>query len=345
MRARGRRRDEDEQLAAFEERCRLTPSSRERGRASKRLPTMTSVGPGPPRARARQEEEHECRRTTKVAQTSDVIGEADIYIAYGRYPQAVSLLLSALDDDPNRSDVRVKLLEVYAETKDEAGFETHMNELLTRCDDNELLLEARELETKLREDRPVAAVALDDDEAVTGNLDDFQLDLDADDADEDDGAPTTRTNTLSDRVERASDDLGGDLGIDFKPDDEPTVLRTQRPLRAREAGTRTTSPSRHDEGDDFDLEDLEFEPTARNDAKPRTAAPPKEADDAFEFLNEEDAATTKLDLARAYIDMGDEDGAREILTRGAARRQHRATADGERTPGQIRLARFDCAAL
>src|SRR4030095_1669291 len=97
---------------------------------------------------------------------------------------------------------------------------------ITRCDDNELLLEARELETKLREDGPVGAIAPgDDDEAVTGNLADFQLDLDADDVDEDDGAPTTRTNTLTDRMERASDDLGGDLGIDFKPDDEPTDVR------------------------------------------------------------------------------------------------------------------------
>ncbi len=48
--------------------------------------------------------------------------------------------------------------------------------------------------------------------------------------------------------------------------------------------------------------------------KPRTGGAAEESDDAFEFLNEEDAATTKLDLARAYIDMGDEDGAREILT-------------------------------
>ena len=188
---------------------------------------------------ARQEEEHEMPPHHEGAQTSDVIGEADIYIAYGRYPQAVSLLLSALDDDPNRSDVRVKLLEVYAETKDEAGFESHMSELLTRCDDNDLLLEARELETKLREGGPVAAVAqADDDEAVTGNLDDFQLDLDADDVDEEDGAPTTRTNTVSDRVERASDDLGGDLGIDFKPDDEPTVPAYPSVLFAREAGIR-----------------------------------------------------------------------------------------------------------
>ena len=313
MRAAGRRRAEDEQMAAFvEPETRSASASRARPRVEEVADDDLDVEAEEPAAR--QEEEHEMPPHHEGAQTSDVIGEADIYIAYGRYPQAVSLLLSALDDDPNRSDVRVKLLEVYAETKDEAGFETHMSELLTRCDDNDLLLEARELETKLREDGPVAAVAqADDDEAVTGNLDDFQLDLDADDVDEEDGAPTTRTNTPSDRVERASDDLGGDLGIDFKPDDEPTVLRTQasssrakpefgdvavarrrrRRIRPRRSGVRTTS---------------------RGDSKPRTGGAAEESDDAFEFLNEEDAATTKLDLARAYIDMGDEDGAREILT-------------------------------
>ena len=235
MRARSQRRD-DEEMTAFEEaepaRVRGDP---ERALASKRL-SMRMIEPEAPTLR--QEEDHEPPPHHEGAQTSDVIGEADIYIAYGRYPQAVSLLLGALDDDPNRSDVRVKLLEVYAETKDEAGFETHMNELLTRCDDNELLLEARELEAKLREDGPVAAVVATDDDSGPGNLDDFQLDLDADDADEDDGAPTARTSVSSERVERASDDLGGDLGIDFKPDDEPTVVRTHPSSSRGEAGTR-----------------------------------------------------------------------------------------------------------
>ena len=36
-------------------------------------------------------------------------------------------------------------------------------------------------------------------------------------------------------------------------------------------------------------------------------------EDEFDFGDEADVATTKLDLARAYIDMGDEDGARDIL--------------------------------
>ncbi len=309
MRARSRRRD-DEAMPVFEE-AEPTPSAVSRTRP--RVEEIVDDDIEPEAPTLRQEEEHEAPPHHEGAQTSDVIGEADIYIAYGRYPQAVSLLLGALDDDPNRSDVRVKLLEVYAETKDEAGFETHMNELLTRCDDNELLLEARELETKLREDGPVAAASVaTDDDAVSGNLDDFQLDLDADEADEDDGAPSARTSASGERLERASDDLGGDLGIDFKPDDEPTVVRTHSSSARvkQELGDVAVAA---DEGDDFDLEDLEFEPTARNDAKPGATAG-EETDDAFEFLNEEDAATTKLDLARAYIDMGDEDGAREILT-------------------------------
>lgn len=38
-----------------------------------------------------------------------------------------------------------------------------------------------------------------------------------------------------------------------------------------------------------------------------------EAEDDFDFFTETDETTTKLDLARAYIDMGDADGARDIL--------------------------------
>ena len=38
-----------------------------------------------------------------------------------------------------------------------------------------------------------------------------------------------------------------------------------------------------------------------------------EDDDDFPFLSDSDEAATKLDLARAYIDMGDDEGAREIL--------------------------------
>ena len=36
-------------------------------------------------------------------------------------------------------------------------------------------------------------------------------------------------------------------------------------------------------------------------------------DDDFDFLAGTDEAATKLDLARAYVEMGDGDGARDIL--------------------------------
>jgi pilus assembly protein FimV len=253
-------------------------------------------------------EEHDAP-SHEVAQTSDVIGEADIYIAYGRYPQAISLLLSALEDDPNRSDVRVKLLEVYAETKDEASFETHMTELLARCDDNEILLEARDLETKLREDQPVS-VEVAAEEPPAPAEEEFQLDLDETDGD----ASPPKVSTS---VAPAAGDLGGDLGIDFKVDDEPAAPRphaSASAVRAQASRDDVAVATADDEGE-FDLEDLEFEPQGRSapKAQSRTAAKGVAADDAFDFLNEEDAATTKLDLARAYIDMGDTDGAREIL--------------------------------
>ena len=92
------------------------------------------------------------------SQTSDVIGEADIYIAYGRFPQAVGLLLGVLEDQPERNDVRMKLLEVYAETGDRAEFDTHMAALIEHCEDEEALLAAQDLEGQFGEE----AITLDE---------------------------------------------------------------------------------------------------------------------------------------------------------------------------------------
>lgn len=256
------------------------------------------------------------------AQTSDVIGEADIYIAYGRYPQAVSLLLGALEEDPSRSEVRLKLLEVFAETKDQDGFNEHMARLVEYCDDDDLLLEARELEARLRDEDSAeemsAAIASADDDENVGRSDEeggFSLSLEAEEAAS--GATTEEEPvSLADlKTENADgghgDELGGDLGMDFNPEADETVVREQ--VSESDAGSESELDS------DFDLDDLEFEidsePGKEADLTVETRSGAEdESEDAFDFLDEEDAATTKLDLARAYIDMGDEDGAREILT-------------------------------
>ena len=103
------------------------------------------------------------------------------------------------------------------------------------------------------DDEPASTTAVEAD----GGESEFDLELD-----EDEGASRG-----------AGDQLGGDLGIDFKP--EATALD------AAEEGSEVAT-----------IDEDEFD---------------------FDVESDADSAETKLDLAKAYIDMGDEDGARDIL--------------------------------
>ena len=153
-----------------------------------------------------------------MGQTGDVIGEADIYIAYGRYPQAISLLGGALEADADRHDVRVKLLELYAETNDAEAFESELKVLQDRCEDQEYL----EIAAQFKERLDDATLDLDDldaeDEATpatteaeaTTELDDeFELEIDesvlgdAETADED----TTDAADAAADLDRMLDDI------------------------------------------------------------------------------------------------------------------------------------------
>lgn len=53
----------------------------------------------------------------------DPVAEADVYLAYGRDLQAEEILKEALRAQPERMAIRVKLLEVYAKRRDVRGFE------------------------------------------------------------------------------------------------------------------------------------------------------------------------------------------------------------------------------
>ncbi|MDR1888127.1 MAG: LysM peptidoglycan-binding domain-containing protein [Zoogloeaceae bacterium] len=62
----------------------------------------------------------------------DPVAEADVYMAYGRDGQAEEILLDALQKDPHRLAIPVKLLEVYASRKNVKDFETLATELYTQ---------------------------------------------------------------------------------------------------------------------------------------------------------------------------------------------------------------------
>jgi pilus assembly protein FimV len=230
------------------------------------------------------------------SQTGDVIGEAEIYIAYGRYAQAVTLLNGVLVEDPLRYDVRLKLLEIHADTGDRSAFDAAMTELLAQCDEEEVLFAARDLESRLPraserppipslqpEPEPTAPAATDPVAAAKtpdpedGDQEIEDVDQEIEDVDQEIGFELeidkfeVGAPLLSD--DRLTEDLGGDLGLNFDPGEPP-----------------------EDNGD--------------------LGAPLLDLDEAVgpnEFEADGDNASTKLDLARAYLDMGDEDGAREIL--------------------------------
>lgn len=58
-----------------------------------------------------------------------VIAEADVYLAYGRYQQAEELIKGALEENPERLDLTSKLLEVYFATRDREAFESVVGEV------------------------------------------------------------------------------------------------------------------------------------------------------------------------------------------------------------------------
>lgn len=140
--------------------------------------------------------------------------------------------------------------------------------------------------TEFDSSRPMNPAADDaDDEGDT----DFDLDFVLDEADrprETDAAPV-RDSAISD-----------DTGLDFElPED----------LQTGDEPDRGTAHAESDDDMALDFGDLEM-------AQPEGEDEPAEATAEEDFdLDALDEAGTKLDLARAYIDMGDADGARSLL--------------------------------
>ncbi|HSI22963.1 MAG TPA: FimV/HubP family polar landmark protein [Methylophilaceae bacterium] len=71
------------------------------------------------------------RNGAGMIDTSDVdpISEAEVYMAYGRDAQAEEILKDAINKEPKRYELHLKLLEIYAKRKDAAAFETLAGEL------------------------------------------------------------------------------------------------------------------------------------------------------------------------------------------------------------------------
>jgi pilus assembly protein FimV len=300
----------------------------------------------------------------EVGSISDAIAEADIYIAYGRYQQAIELLTSAAQTEPDNPIVYLKLVNTYLKT-DRWHDAQALLTTLEGCGDPVVL------------DQAVALI-----EAHTPAVDDDLGLL----ASEPGTAPIARSGresaTIANTPQRESLTTGREAldPIEFEP-----VTTRQAPEASDDSVTETDAavdtfdpefnpvlnPDPDPELsvpsvsalDDFDLElelDAPFDSTDNTDVTstarraaeatsdnvlgsewgglsdsvaagddrlpPELAAvlgtdvPPPfekssydEDDNTLIYAKDADPVDTKLDLARAYFDMGDEDGARPIL--------------------------------
>lgn len=343
------------------------------------------------------------RAADPIADTnSDPLAEADIYIAYGRFNQAAELLQNALNDEPQRSDLRLKLMEVYAELGNREGFAREEAELReiggSSAGIDQLKLKYPAMAAAgfaaaaatsssddfdsfslddLALDEPAPAVPGQDmnEEAFDLSLDDLELDspetptaagdsLSLDDLSFDELANEPATESQSAEAfsfeldePAASNDVSledelADFSLDL--DDEKPAASASAGLQLDEESATASADSLEDTGfefnlpsetnepeaalaDEFDLslgEEEVAEPQADSFSSQLEAVEteldelsrdldtpvPTSADDSldemdedFDFLSDTDETTTKLDLARAYIDMGDAEGARDIL--------------------------------
>jgi pilus assembly protein FimV len=301
-------------------------------------------------------------------QTGDVISEVEIYIAYGRFPQAIKFLLNAIENEPDRADIQLKLLEVYAQTDDATAFNQQFEQLKLLGDSESTAL-AEELQSKIpgAAEAAVDQVATDSydadesDDELSFDLDDLdsetdddsldlgdegeldlELDLDADlDLDLDDDS----LDLEDDGLELDLDDDGLDLdleddSIELDLDDDSLDLDLEDDgieLDLEDDGIELDldddSLDLEDDGIELDLEDDGIELDLEDDSSALDLDDDSLdidlGDDSFELdldddgleldlgdlddLDMEEDASTKLDLARAYLDMGDNDGVRSLL--------------------------------
>ena len=277
----------------------------------------------------------------------DPVAEADVYLAYGRDLQAEEILKEAMRGNPERLAIRTKLLEVYAKRRDTKGFELLATQLfaLTRGE-GEDWAKAQELgaqidpENTMYQPGGAPALAAGESGRVTEPLGASTMPQSV--------LPTpSQYEAASAAAEAAPDDAGGvdvDLELDLDasgPVSAPTPLTSTGvlptgaagrgmmsldsapelpPIAAAPAPTPAAAPS-SDFAMDFDLSsislDLEQPGAAAPAAAASTPAGPESSLDDMDFAPEADDGSDplarKLELAEEFRQIGDMEGARDLL--------------------------------
>ncbi|MCI3946596.1 tetratricopeptide repeat protein [Pseudomonas syringae] len=88
---------------------------------------------------------------------ADALVQAEIHIAYGRMNQAIELLEEAVKEDPQRDDIRLKLMEIYAEQGNNKAYAAHERKLVAAGKPEAEVEQLQERHSTLKPEAPVVA--------------------------------------------------------------------------------------------------------------------------------------------------------------------------------------------
>jgi pilus assembly protein FimV len=251
---------------------------------------------------------------------NDPLSEADFHLAYGLYDEAASLLKQALVKEPKRQELRMKLVETYFAGGKPMEFQETaeaMQGKVSGADWQKIAIMGRQL-------CPDSAMFKSDGSAPAPDID---LSL----GDSIGPAPAQVLGTTSSKPTAPQERV-----IDFDLDAELSKSMPPAPMHAPAKPAKPAAAS--DKKDDFDLSQFDFSGDA-----PASSG----GGGSIEFnldeldlskpgtgggggLSSGDEIGTKLDLARVYADMGDNEAAggllKEVLATGNATQKGEAEA-------------------
>ena len=234
---------------------------------------------------------------------TDPISEAGIYLTYGHHDQAERVLASAILSEPTRTDLKLKLLEVYQAQGDLEKFEQTAGQLSTS-----LSVDSSEWVSVVQMGR-----------ALSSN------------------SPLFTATPLSDRdadneIANDGDTLTEEIGIDLELEEPGVEMVTPAISSPPDVQPDVTPRS---SSTDLELSEEPAKPPVEETVYGPSVS---DTDDSTEDPDNTDSMDvgTRLDLARAYIEMGDNSAAKNMLNEVV---QHGDS--GQRASAQAMLMTLD----
>jgi len=286
----------------------------------------------------------------EIVDLVDPIAEADIYLSLGNFREAESVIEKAIEASPTDSRLHLKRLDLFVAQEDTAGFDAYYPALVA-LGDSDATATADRLRGNIPEQEVIeepGELTLEQQVAEELGIADLELDLSS--SDEPQNEPAVELDEVFDEdLLSAELETGLDDSFIDSSDDELDLSGIELDLKPSTSPAESTSEESDDEleesmfgnialpdelddlsadlGNEETIADLEIElPDTADDGLDLQNAELESVDEGLELsldsldfdsddfeVAEQDESTTQLELAQAYIDMGDESGAKDIL--------------------------------